>query len=393
MKKLLVATLIGGLLTACAHIEPTSLAQVERVATFDGPMPCGVTVAENGRIFINYPHWGDNPPFTVGELKNGQVFAYPNAAVNQGDPARAAETLISVQSVVADGANRLWILDTGAPNLSQPIPGGAKLVAVDMATNQIVRSILLSPNVLRPSSYVNDMRFDLRQGKAGVAYITDSSASAGGGIIVVDLASEQALRRLSGHPSVSPDTDFVPKIEGKILMNRPADGSPTPFQVASDGIALSPDGALLYYSPLSSRHLYSVPTALLRDAAVSDASIAAVVRDLGLKGASDGLAEDSQGHIYAGDYENNAIRRYAEGHWQTIAQDPRILWPDTLSVGTDGYLYFTANQLHRQAGFHSGVDQRQRPYELLRIHVGSEPVILRQSTSVTGRSRNWPIPW
>jgi sugar lactone lactonase YvrE len=375
MKKLLAATLIGGLLTACAHLEPTSLAQVERVATFDGPMPCGVTVAENGRIFINYPHWGDNPPFTVGELKNGRVFAYPNAAVNRGDPARAAETLISVQSVVADGANRLWILDTGAPNFSKPIPGGAKLVAVDMATNQIVRSILLGPDVLRPNSYVNDMRFDLRQGKAGVAYITDSSA---GGIIVVDLASEHALRRLSGHASVSPDPDFVPKIEGTVLMNRPADGSSTPFQVASDGIAISPDGALLYYSPLSSRHLYSVPTALLRDVKVSDDTIAAAVRDLGLKGASDGLAEDAQGRIYGGDYENNAIRQYTEGHWQTLAQDPRILWPDTLSIGTDGYLYFTANQLHRQAGFHNGVDQRQRPYELLRIHVGSGPVILRR---------------
>ncbi len=375
MKKLLAATLIGGLLTACAHLESTSLAQVERVATFDGPMPCGVTVAENGRIFINYPHWGDNPPFTVGELKNGRVFAYPNAAVNRGDTARAAETLISVQSVVADGANRLWILDTGAPNFSKPIPGGAKLVAVDLATNQIVRSILLGPEVLRPNSYVNDMRFDLRQGKAGVVYITDSSA---GGIIVVDLASEQALRRLSGHASVSPDTDFVPKIEGTILMNRPADGPSTPFQVASDGIAISPDGALLYYSPLSSRHLYSVPTALLRDVKVSDDTIAAAVRDLGLKGASDGLAEDAQGRIYGGDYENNAIRQYTEGHWQTLAQDPRILWPDTLSLGTDGYLYFTANQLHRQAGFHNGVDQRQRPYELLRIHVGSGPVILRR---------------
>jgi len=375
MKKLLVATLIGGLLTACAHLEPTSLAQVERVATFDGPMPSGVTVAENGRIFINYPHWGDNPSFSVGELKDGRVFAYPNAAVNRGDPARAAETLISVQSVVADGANRLWILDTGAPNFSKPIPGGAKLVAVDLATNQIVRSILLGPEVLRPNSYVNDMRFDLRQGKAGVVYITDSSA---GGIIVVDLASEQALRRLSGHASVSPDTDFVPKIEGTILMNRPADGPSTPFQVASDGIAISPDGALLYYSPLSSRHLYSVPTALLRDVKVSDDTIAAAVRDLGLKGASDGLAEDAQGRIYGGDYENNAIRQYTEGHWQTLAQDPRILWPDTLSLGTDGYLYFTANQLHRQAGFHNGVDQRQRPYELLRIHVGSGPVILRR---------------
>jgi hypothetical protein len=32
-------------------------------------------------------------------------------------------------------------------------------------------------------------------------------------------------------------------------------------------------------------------------------------------------------------------------------------------VGTDGYLYFTANQLHRQAPFHMGVDMRRQPYD------------------------------
>jgi len=28
--------------------------------------------------------------------------------------------------------------------------------------------------------------------------------------------------------------------------------------------------------------------------------------------------------------------------------DPRVLWPDTMSLAMNGYLYFTANQLHRQ---------------------------------------------
>jgi hypothetical protein len=53
------------------------------------------------------------------------------------------------------------------------------------------------------------------------------------------------------------------------------------------------------------------------------------------------------GHIYAGDYEHNSIRqRQPDGEWKTIAHDPRILWPDTLSVATDGYLYcWPANRL------------------------------------------------
>lgn len=209
-----------------------------------------------------------------------------------------------------------------------------------------------------------------------MAYITDSSLRGPGAIIVVDLASGEAVRRLSGAAVTSAVADFVPTVEGEWLMNRPAEGAPSAFAVASDGIAIAPDGATLYFSPLSSSHLYSVPTALLRDRSVSEAQLAQAVRDLGLKGASDGLAADEQGRIYGGDYEHNAIRRLADGRWQTIAQGPRIVWPDTLSIGTDGYLYFTANQLNRQPGFHRGIDRRVKPYELLRIRIDAGPVLL-----------------
>lgn len=375
MKTFLLASLMIAPLGAIAADAPPPA--VERVATFNGPMPTGVTVAPTGRIFVNYPQWGDKPAFAVGELKDGKVTAYPSQALNDADPAHAAETLISVQSVVADAANRLWILDTGSPGFAPPIPGGAKLVAVDLATNKVVRTIVLDKRVVLPTTYVNDVRFDLRVGKAGVAYITDSSIKGPGGLIVVDLDSGHAIRRLSGHSSTSPDKGFVPVVEGRPLMNRPAGGKPMPWLVASDGIALSADGKTLYYCALSSRHLFSVPTALLRDEAVSEDALAKAVVDLGMKGASDGLAEDDAGRIYGGDYEHNGIRRYADGKWETLVTDPRILWPDTLSVGTDGYLYFTANQLHRQAGFHGGKDERKQPYELLRVKIGAGPVLLK----------------
>ncbi|MET0611415.1 MAG: L-dopachrome tautomerase-related protein, partial [Pseudomonas caspiana] len=157
-----------------------------------------------------------------------------------------------------------------------------------------------------------------------------------------------------------------------------ADGKKKALGVASDGIALSPDGQTLYFSPLSSRHLYSVPTRLLRDASVSEKALDAAVQDLGEKGASDGLEADANGAVYASDYEHNGIRkRLADGTWQTIVHDPRVLWPDTLSIGPDGYLYFTANQLHRQAGFHDGKDLRQKPYSLLRVKINAAPAPTR----------------
>jgi sugar lactone lactonase YvrE len=352
------------------HIEP--------VFEFYDDMPTGVTVASDGRIFVNFPRWGDEVPFTVGELRNGKVVPYPNAAINKFDSTRPGETLGSVQSVVVDPANRLWILDTAAPGFSAPVPGGAKLVAVDLTTNKVVKTIVLSPSTVLTTTYINDVRFDLRGGKGGVAYITDSSVSGPGGIVVVDLESGESWRKLSGHTSTSPDPSFIPVVEGERLAIREKGKGPAPFNVASDGIALSADGVTLYYCPLSSRHLFSVPTATLVDRSLSDAAVEAAVVDLGEKGASDGLEADDKGRVYAGDYERNSIRqRQTDGEWKTLAHDPRILWPDTMSVAADGYLYFTANQLHRQAQFHEGKDRREKPYTLFRIKIDGGPVLLR----------------
>ena len=40
---------------------------LEQVAHFDGAMPTGVTVSHQGRIFVNFPKWGDEVAFTVAE--------------------------------------------------------------------------------------------------------------------------------------------------------------------------------------------------------------------------------------------------------------------------------------------------------------------------------------
>ena len=348
---------------------------IDQVFAFHDAMPTGVTVSETGRIFVNFPRWGDAVPFTVAEIRDGKVQPYPNAAINTKDPDDPAKGFISVQSVVADGKGRVWVLDTAAPEFSAPRPGGAKLVAIDLASNQVVKTLVFPPEVILPSTYVNDMRFDFRVGKQGTVYVTDSSVSGPGGIIVVDIASGKASRRLSGAAQTSVDPDFVPVVEGRpALLTKGADGKPKALGVASDGIALSADGKDLYFSPLSSRHLYAVSTALLRDPTVSEAQLQSAVRDLGEKGASDGLEADAEGAVYATDYEHNGIRkRLPDGTWQTIVHDPRVLWPDTLSIGPDGYLYFTANQLNRSPGFNDGQDLRSKPYSLLRVKIDAAP--------------------
>ena len=351
---------------------------LEVVATFSGAMPTGVTVSKGGRVFVNFPRWGDDVPFTVAEVKDGRATAYPDAkfaALNQSD---LANCLVSVQSVVIDPADRLWILDTGVVEFGLVLPGGAKLVCVDLAANKVVKSIPFPPEVARFTSYLNDVRFDLSKGAAGVAYLTDSAMKGDSGLVVVDLATGASRRRLSGHPSTKPDPDFVAIVEGRPLYERRPGEAPKPIAFSADGIALGAGGDFLYYCPLASRRLYRVPTAALLDPAASDAAVGQLVESLPLRPfASDGLESDAQGRLYLTDFEHNAVmRRGPDGRYETIAHDPRLLWPDTLSLAADGYLYVTANQLHRQKQYHAGQDLREKPYVLFRVKTDGTPVAL-----------------
>jgi sugar lactone lactonase YvrE len=359
--------------------------ELEPVAYFNGPMPTGVTVSQRGRVFINFPKWGDDVEFTVGELKDGEATAYPSAAFNLTDPEDPAAALVSVQSVVVDPADRLWILDTGSPEFKPTEYGGPKLVCVDLSTDEVVKKILFPQDVALPTTYLNDVRFDLRRGAEGMAFITDSSQKGPNGIIVVDLVSGESWRRLNDHPSTKPEEldTFLPLVEGRPFLERQEDGSVKQGAgMGADGIAISADGARLYYCPLGSRRLYSVATDALCDHSLDEAAVAATVVDEGDRGgASDGLESDAEGYIYTTNYEHNAIlrRRFgAQGStWETVAHDPRLLWPDTLSLAADGYLYVTANQLHRQARYHEGRDLRRKPYALFRVKVDATPVRLR----------------
>jgi len=362
--------------------QDEAMGHLELVTTFHGAMPTGVTVSHDGRIFVNYPKWGDDVQFTVAVLRDGKEVAYPDAAINRTDRKDDPERLVSVQSVVVDPANRLWILDTGSPLFAPTEYGGPKLVCVDLASDWVVQTILFPQTVALPTSYLNDVRFDLRRGAAGMAFITDSSNQGANGIVVVDLATGESWRKLHDHPSTKPEQlpGFLPMVEGKPFLEEQPNGSVKPGSaMGSDGIAISADGSRLYYCPLGSRKLYSVAVDALADRSADESSTAATVRDEGDKGGgADGLESDAAGNIYATNYEHNSVtRRRPDGRWETLIHDPRLLWPDTMSLATDGYLYVTANQLHRQARYHGGQDLRQKPYALFRTRIDAQPVLLR----------------
>lgn len=409
--------------------------ELETVATFPGPMPEGVTVSHTGRIFVNFARWGDDIPFTVAEIVNGKAVAYPNEAINDwpgrklpnpnafADEAANQTHFVSVQSVVVDPDDRLWALDTGAPLLKNNVPGGPKLVAIDLHTNQVVKTILLPPETCGTNCYLNDVRFDLRVGDPGpqdcatmigsrpapnpnapprdpahptaerscapgahaadniygTAYITDSSSEGPNAIIVVDLGTGKSWRRLNQHSSVLSEDQFLMFAEGRPVYQTVPNKPPKAVNFAADGIAISNDGQTLYYCAINSTKLYAVSTEMLRDRSKSDSQVAATVRIVTGKMPSDGLESDAAGNVYMTDPVTDSIHRWNPhtGLTETLAHDPRILWPDTMSLASDGYLYFTANQLNRQPTMHNGHDERQKPYQLFRIKVDQAPVQLR----------------
>jgi sugar lactone lactonase YvrE len=358
------------------------LGVLEPVAYFNGAMPTGVTVSHQGRIFVNFPKWGDEVPYTVAEIRDGKTVAYPDEAINKTDPKDLSTALVSVQSVVVDPLDRLWILDTGSPLFKPTEYGGPKLICIDLNMNRVIKKILFAQDVALPTTYLNDVRFDLRRNNEGITFITDSSQKGPNGIIVVDLESGKGWRRLKDHPSTKAEElqTFLPIIEGRPFLEHQSNGAVRQgASMGADGIAISADGKRLYYCPLGSRKLYSVDTDALANRSLADQEVAATVIDEGDRGgASDGLESDAAGNIYSTNYEHNAIlRRRPDNEWETVVHDRRLLWPDTLSLAADGYLYVTANQLHRQARYHNGHDLRRKPYTLFRVRINAQPVLLR----------------
>ena len=161
----------------------------------------------SGRTFLNFPRWTEDAPVSVAELiapnitvpfpPNSDWNAWRNTRVNELDPTKH---FICVQSVVVS-QDSLFVLDPAAPAMGRVIPGGPKLVEIDLATNAVKRTILFDDDMAPQGSYLNDVRFS-PDGK--FAYITDSGAV--GAIIVVNLESGDIKRALDGHPTTQADT-------------------------------------------------------------------------------------------------------------------------------------------------------------------------------------------
>jgi len=293
---------------------------------------------------------------------------YPSADISLPSGLSDAKRLVSVHGMTLDERGRLWLIDDGKRAGKEGIPAGAaKVVGIDLASNTIVTSIELKA-ALRQDSHMNDLRIDLTHGSQGTAYVADSSFGEDPALVVVDLASGKQRRVLTGDRSIVAQKDFVTQLDGVPMRY---DGKNTPFPHGGvDGLALTPDGSRLFYSPLTSRHLWSAPTAALADFSLDDPRLAAQIKDEGEKVMVDGMDMDAQGRLYMTDAEHHQVlRRWPDGRLDVVLRDPRLVWPDGVFVTADS-VYVTLGQWSRMG---KGFDTRQPPYLLVKAPIDPTP--------------------
>ena len=298
----------------------------------------GVAVSPSGRIFVCFPEWGNHPDYHVGEILSGEVYPYRDLE----DQA----SFICVQSVVADANNTLWVLDAGRRKDAPIDASGAKLFMVNLSTNQITQTYALPADVVLPDSMLADVRVDNAR---GVAFISDSGH---GGIIVLDLATGNAWRALTDIPEVRSRLQAIYFPNG--LFSDLAD---------CNGLELSPDKKLLYFSSLGGDVLYTVPTAKLLDQSLSVADREKSIKAVNVQNVpTDGMIFRDDA-LYMGALSS-------EGIWEFFVDETNVTeagailnlgvdirWADSFARAADNSIYFTTSALNYPK-------DQQPPYEL-----------------------------
>ncbi|MBS1956418.1 MAG: hypothetical protein JST89_19685 [Cyanobacteria bacterium SZAS-4] len=300
----------------------------------------GVAVAKDRRVFVNYPRWSDNVPVSVAQLlKDSSTLAYPDKNWNEWKGLRPGDHFVCVQAVFADKDNGLWIVDSAAPKFQGPVENGPKLLKIDLKTNKVDRVFRFDEAIAPKGSYLNDVRIDSKRKKA---YLTDSGL---GAIIVLDVASGKATRRLANHPSTKAE-DILITINGKPF-SKDANGKSR--KINSDGIALDPAQEYLYYQALTARTLYRVPVKDLVNEKLAEDDLGKKVELVTKSCVADGIEFGSDGNLYLTSLEDNAIKRWSpskKGELEVVAKDSLLVWPDSLANASDGSMFVTSSQIN-----------------------------------------------
>lgn len=185
-------------------------------------------------------------------------------------------------------------------------------------------------------------------------------------LIVYDVEKKQSRRLLDRHPSVLPK-NYAMNVEGRDMIVL---GVYT-LRIGVDSITLDRKGEWLYYAPVNGDRMFRIATAALDDPSLSPAALAAQVEDYGPKTISDGLSSDDAGNVYLSDPEHSAVLTLGPDRTlTTLIKDPKLRWPDGLSFGPAGWLYFTCSSLQHVLFVAPGHQAAHAPYHVFRFKPG-----------------------
>ena len=323
----------------------------------------GVSVTSDNRLFVGFPRRGGAYEYGLTEIINGKRHPYPDTKWNTsgGD---GKTSFVNVQDLYVDTDDNLWVLD------SKPAPGSSifgdagkaqqgqfKLLKIDTKTNS-VRQIYYFEDLDKSRSALNDVRMDTEK---QLAYLSDPGQA---GIVVLDLKNGKTRTVLSKSRFTTAKPDVVLSYEGHQMQDK----NGKPFSSHVNGIALTRDNRYFYFKPINEYHLYRIETRWLADTSLTNMDLESKMEDMGTTVITHGLEADQKGNIYLTSSIDYSIKYLSpDGVLHTLVQDKRLLWPDSVGIGTDGYLYFSCAQLQKEAAWNDGVNRTQYPYRIYKV--------------------------
>ena len=326
--------------------------QLEVVYTHDEPIGNIAASKDSSvapRVFFTIHPESRPETIKLMEIVNDKAIPYPSL--------EAQDHFNTVLGLFTDNHNRLWTIDHGNHGFD-----GAKILAFDLSTDQLVHEFTFPSSVAKKLSFFNDLSIS-----PDGTYLVVANVSFFGkkpSIAVYNIATGESKNLLEGHPSMR-DEGYVPVPPAKKMRFL---GGLVDLLTGVDGIDFSRDGKYVYYAPMGHSELFRIPTDILTDFSKSDQELGDAVQSVSKKPLSDGIRTDHHGNIYITDIENTGVYVVPpSGNGFTLIKDKRIRWADGLSLSADGMFYLADSAIPDQMLRSKKHMKDQAPYYIFRF--------------------------